>query len=92
MKQGSYPIGNRALQPTDTLTGVASGATADVPLSLLTQYINENFFPALVGSVRPAAPALGQLFIDLTLGPYGQLIYCAQTLPTVWCNTAGVPV
>lgn len=45
MKQGSYPIGNRALQPTDTLTGVVAGATADVPLSLLTQYINQNFSP-----------------------------------------------
>ncbi|KVH29601.1 hypothetical protein [Burkholderia cepacia] len=92
MKQGSYPIGSRTLQPNDTLTGVVTGATADVPMSAVLQYLNTNFFPALVGSIRPAAPILGQLFIDLTLGPNGQLIYCAQISPVVWCNTAGIQV
>ena len=32
MKQGSYPIGSRTLVGTDTLTGVATGSTADIPV------------------------------------------------------------
>ncbi|MCA8018067.1 hypothetical protein [Burkholderia metallica] len=45
------------------------------------------------GSTRPTNPYLYQWWIDTTLGPYGQPIYCAQLSPSiVWCNAAGVPV
>lgn len=35
MQQGNYPIGNRVLAPTDTVTGVVTSTTADIPLSAL---------------------------------------------------------
>lgn len=45
------------------------------------------------GPTRPASPQLYQLWVDTTLGPYGQLIYAAQITPTViWANAAGVQV
>lgn len=37
--QGSYPIGSRTLAGTDTLTGVVTGNTADVPLATLVSYV-----------------------------------------------------
>lgn len=39
MQQGNYPIGNRVLAPTDTVTGVVTGTTADIPLSALATYV-----------------------------------------------------
>lgn len=39
MQQGNYPIGSRVLAGTDTLTGVVTGATADVPLNALVNFI-----------------------------------------------------
>jgi hypothetical protein len=45
------------------------------------------------GIARPSSPKLWQVWIDSTLGPYGQPIYCAQVTPSIiWCNFAGVPV
>ncbi|WP_174941313.1 hypothetical protein [Burkholderia lata] len=44
------------------------------------------------GVGRPQNPKLWQIFIDSSLGPYGQPIYCAQVNPVVWCNFAGVKV
>jgi hypothetical protein len=38
-QQGKYPIGSRVLAALDTLTGVVTGATADVPLSALMTFI-----------------------------------------------------
>jgi hypothetical protein len=38
-QQGSYPIGARVLAAIDTLTGVVTGKTADVPLSALFAYV-----------------------------------------------------
>lgn len=40
MQQGNYPIGDRVLAPTDTVTGVVTGTTADIPLSALGAYIS----------------------------------------------------
>jgi len=34
-EQGSYPLNGRALGPTDTCTGVVTGQTADITLSVL---------------------------------------------------------
>lgn len=38
-QQGSYPIGSRVLADADTLTGVVTGQTADVPLSQVPGYV-----------------------------------------------------
>lgn len=38
-QQGTYPIGARTLVDTDTLTGVVTGTTADVPLATLSTYM-----------------------------------------------------
>jgi hypothetical protein len=38
-QQGSYPIGGRTLAGGDTLTGVVTGATADVPLTKLGAFL-----------------------------------------------------
>ncbi len=92
MQQGSYPLNGRVLGPNDTATGVATGKTADIPLGVLAAFVGANL-PVGAGAVRPASPLLWQLWIDTTLGPYGQLIYCAQVSPTVvWVNSAGYPV
>lgn len=40
MQQGNYPIGNRVLAPTDTVTGVVTLTTADIPLSALAAYVS----------------------------------------------------
>lgn len=38
-EQGSYPLNGRTLQNTDTVTGVVTGQTADVPLGVLASFI-----------------------------------------------------
>ena len=41
-QQGSYPIGTRILAGTDTLTGVVTSSTADIPVSSLVTYLAAN--------------------------------------------------
>lgn len=38
--QGSYPLGDRTVGVNDTVTGVVSGKTADIPISALAALIN----------------------------------------------------
>jgi hypothetical protein len=92
--QGQYPIGNRMLAGTDTLTGVVTGATADIPLAMLLAYVVQSLSGGS-GSVgptsgRPTTVVLGQFYLDTTID---QPIWAfTTTLPIVWRNAAGVPV
>lgn len=45
-QQGTYPIGVRTLANNDTLTGVVTGTTADVPLSAVKTFIGTSLAPA----------------------------------------------
>lgn len=38
-KQGSYPMGSRTLANGDTLTGVVTGGTADVPVETMREFV-----------------------------------------------------
>lgn len=51
-QQGTYPIGVRVLANSDTLTGVVTGTTADVPLSALKTYIGGT---ALISALTSAS-------------------------------------
>jgi len=92
-EQGSYPLNGRSLQGTDTLTGVVTGATADVPLSLLSSFILTALGGGLISgptTSRPSPPGfVGQLFFDTTLG---YPVYAKQISPAVWVDAAGVTV
>lgn len=50
-KQGSYPMGVRTLATGDTLTGVVTGATADVPIETMKAYTDGAAAAALTGAV-----------------------------------------
>jgi len=92
-EQGSYPLNGRVPQGTDTCTGVVTGQTADIPLSVLATYIlGAVGVTQLSGSTasRPAPPIfVGQPYFDTTLGIP---IYASQILPTIWVDAAGVQV
>jgi len=92
-EQGSYPLNGRTVAGTDTCTGVVTGQTADIPLSVIAAYVL-----AYAGSgaasgntaSRPAPPSfVGQAYFDTTLG---FTIWAKQLLPTVWVDAAGVQV
>jgi hypothetical protein len=90
--QGSYPLDGRTLAPTDNVTGVVTGATADIPLSVLAAFVLATAGAASGPTFsRPTTPAyIGQQFFDTTLG---QPIWVQQLLPSVvWVNAAGVAV
>jgi hypothetical protein len=60
--------------------------------TVIAAFLTQSDLPS-GGAARPSNPKLWQFWIDPSLGPYGQPIYCAQITPTViWCNFAGVPV
>lgn len=84
---GQYPMNGRVLAPTDTMTGVVTGAVADVPLATLAQFILGAGGSA--GPTRPSPQYQGQPFYDTTLG---QPIWCQQISPPIWHNAAGVAV
>jgi len=90
-EQGQYPLNGRTLAPTDTATGVVSGQTADIPLSLLSAFINGSGGAILSGttSVRQGlSPGfVGQGFFDTTLG---YMMWAQSIAPAVWVNAAGV--
>ena len=92
-EQGSYPLNGRALAPTDNVTGVVTGQTADIPLSVLAAFIlGSGGQGALSGPTanRPFPPGfVGQPYFDTTLG---FMVWCKQTLPTIWVDAAGVQV
>lgn len=90
-EQGSYPLNGRTLAPTDTVTGVVTGQTADIPLSVLTA-----FFGGVSGGSgptisRPVPVFVGQSYFDTTLG----FMVWAKAIPpstVVWVDAAGVQV
>lgn len=88
-EQGSYPMNGRSLAATDTATGVVSGATADIPLGLLSQFIVGS--ATLYGPTtnRPAPTVISQGYFDTTLG---FMVWCKQVSPAVWVDAAGVSV
>lgn len=91
-QQGSYPLNGRSLQSTDTCTGVVTGQTADIPLSVLAAFLATGGSTIISGptSSRPVPPSfIGQFYFDTTLGfP----IWVSQISPTVWVDSAGVSV
>ena len=92
-EQGSYPLNGRTLAGTDNVTGVVSGQTADIPLSILTAFIlGAGGVTVTSGPTasRPSLPAfIGQPYFDTTLG---FMVWCKQLLPPLWVDAAGVTV
>lgn len=90
-EQGSYPLNGRILQPTDNVTGVVSGQTADIPLPVLASFILMG--AGIPGSGpttgRPAPLAVGQGYFDTTLG---FMVWAKQMSPSIWVDAAGVQV
>jgi len=79
-QQGTYPIGGRTLASSDTLTGVVTGATADVPLSTLAAFIGTGVAP--MGGV-----AIGSFTLDHTT-PNARVEY-PNTNPAGWNTDQG---
>lgn len=88
-EQGSYPLNGRTLAPTDTVTGVVTGQTADIPLSVLAAFSGGGFPASGPTSGRPVPLFLGQPYLDTTLG---FMVWCSQLLPSLWIDAAGVVV
>lgn len=88
-EQGSYPLNGRTLQTTDTVTGVVTGQTADIPLSVLAAFIPSGAPAFGPTTARPVPTGTAQAYFDTTLG---YMIWCLTTTPTVWVNAAGVSV
>ena len=83
--QGQYPLNGRIVQPSDIVTGVVSGATADIPISNLLALVTVLAGPTVS---RPVAPLIGQMYFDLTLG---YPIWCQNNAPVTWVNAVGAP-
>jgi hypothetical protein len=90
-EQGSYPLNGRSLAGTDTLTGVVTMQTADVPLSVLSAFIIGGGSGTGSGPTtnRPIPSFVGQPYFDTTLG---FMVWAKQILPSVWVDAAGVSV
>jgi hypothetical protein len=86
-EQGSYPLNGRTLQNVDTLTGVVTGQTADIPLSVLQSFINNGGPASGPTNNRPIPTNVGQFYFDTTWG-FG--IWYSQIVPAIWVNAAGV--
>jgi len=87
-EQGSYPLNGRALQASDTLTGVVSGQTADIPLNVLAAFTQTASGGSGPTVNRPTSPGfLGQGYFDTTLG---FMVWCSQLSPVLWVNAAGI--
>jgi len=88
-EQGSYPLNGRTLQPTDTVTGVVTGQTADIPLSVLASFLAIGGTPSGPTTSRPTPTFVGQPYFDTTLG---FMVWASQLSPSVWVDAAGVSV
>ena len=88
-EQGSYPLNGRTLASTDTVTGVVSGQTADIPLSALATFIGSNQPQSGPTGNRPVPTFVGEQYFDTTLG---FVVWARQLLPAVWVDAAGVVV
>lgn len=92
-EQGSYPLNGRTLQSTDTCTGVMSGQTADIPISVLAAFFATGSGTVSSGTTATRATIvpsfIGQFYFDVTLGfP----VWIKQISPAIWVDAAGVPV
>jgi hypothetical protein len=88
-EQGSYPMNGRVLASTDTVTGVVSGQTADIPLGLLSAFVGTNTTSGPTSS-RPIPTFAGQPYFDTTLG---FMVWAKVLIPTpIWVDAAGVQV
>jgi len=85
-EQGSYPLNGRSLAGTDTVTGVVTGQTADIPLNVLSAFLG-NSTQSGPTTARPTPLVVGQGYFDTTLG---YMVWCKTTIPIVWVNAAGV--
>jgi hypothetical protein len=92
-EQGNYPLNGRTLQGTDNCTGVVTGQTADIPLSILAAFILTTAGAGLISgptASRPSPPGfVGQGFFDTTLG---FMVWVQQISPAVWVTASGVSV
>lgn len=88
-EQGSYPLNGRTLAPTDTVTGVVSGQTADIPLEALASFVVSNAPQNGPTASRPVPGYVGQAYFDTTLG---YMVWAKQLSPAVWVAASGIPV
>jgi hypothetical protein len=88
-EQGSYPLNGRTLAGTDTVTGVVTGQTADIPLSVLATFVQAGSPQSGPTTSRPVPVFVGQPFFDTTLG---YMVWCSQITPSIWADAAGVSV
>ena len=90
-EQGSYPLNGRTLAGTDTVTGVVSGQTADIPLAVLAAFILGSISSTGSGPTvnRPVPSFIGQAYFDTTLG---FMVWTKQISPAIWVDAAGVSV
>lgn len=87
--QGSYPLNGRSVAGTDTCTGVVTGQTADIPLSVIAAFVLANSPASGTTANRPIPSFVGQPYLDTTLGI---MIWALQISPSIWIDAAGVPV
>lgn len=88
-EQGSYPLNGRTLQNTDTVTGVVTGQTADIPLQVLAAFVGLGGTPSGPTTSRPVPTFIGQMYFDTTLG---FSVWAKQLSPAIWVDAAGVGV
>lgn len=83
-QQGQYPLNGRTLSGGDTVTGVVTGSTADIPLAVIYSF-------CLSGTTanRPVPLSVGQPYFDTTLG---FMIWVKQISPPIWVAASGVQV
>lgn len=87
-EQGSYPLNGRILAGTDNVTGVVTGQTADIPVSVLAAFIVSNVTSGPTVS-RPVPTIVGQPYFDTTLG---FMVWAKQFSPVIWVDAAGISV
>lgn len=93
-EQGSYPLNGRILSGTDNCTGIVTGKTADIPLSVLAAFIigagGAGTLSGTTATRLTIVPVfIGQPYFDTTLG---FMVWAKQLLPTIWVDAAGVQV
>lgn len=90
MNQGQYPLNGRTLAPADTVTGVVASSTADIPLSVLAQFVLSSSGSISGPTInRPVPGFIGQGYFDTSLN---QPIWASALNPPLWVNAAGVAV
>jgi hypothetical protein len=88
-EQGSYLLNGRSVAGTDTVTGVVTGQTADIPLSVLSTFFSAGGGAVLSGPTanRPVPSFVAQPYFDTTLG---YMVWVKQISPAIWVDAAGV--